>query len=193
MLYRHSLIQSCCVPVSRVFAFSQRGVPFGEVLSVIIQRAESGHPLLVVHQWLFSLIWLCSPWKLGHICHCGFFFPWAFGNAQSTGAGQTASYEFSRHWKGLYLDSLPDRGIYELLLGTASLSSLSLSLSPPPPPPTQTLIWWQLYSSSCARHVRGTAWLVPHNSYQLVVIVTNPILQSRKQRLIVNNKFISFW
>lgn len=100
------------------------------------ERAQSWHSANrgwgILHWWsisdLFSLIWLCCPWKWGQVCHHGFCFPWTFGIAQTTVAGQTASYDFSRFCKGF---------IWTHFQAEASMncspSSLPLCLSMPSP------------------------------------------------------------
>ena len=134
VLCRHYLIHSCSVTVNLVWAcgtaFSQRGLMFKEGLDLGSHHTEGWHPLLVVHKCLFqpcnTLLSMeirpglssCILLSMG-LWHCSDHrswtdsFMWIFKSLQS-----------------VYLDSLPGRGAFEFLLGTAS----SLSSSPPPFP-----------------------------------------------------------
>lgn len=64
------------------------------ILALITQRV--GIPYWWSISAFFNLVILCSPWKSDRVCHHAVCFLWAFDIAQTTGAGQTVSCEFSK-------------------------------------------------------------------------------------------------
>ena len=119
-------------------------------MALITQRV--GIPYWWSISAFFNLVILCSPWKSDRVCHHAFCFPWAFGIAQTTGAGQTASCEFSRVCKVFIWTHFQAEAPLNFSWEQHHHCHLPLPLSPPLPS-----LFFSLSSSSPSSSSSSTA------------------------------------